>query len=1785
MRTLTSLKALLAPVLLLAAAAADGGALEGNVYGNGVTLAGVEVRLYAAGEATPIASAITDGAGRYAFADLATGTYDLFVRPVPATRYRGVTMAGVAVQDDTWYSSSTTTQHVLLLHANAELFGSVTDAAGKALGEGHSVLTFRDADSGLRVYELDSRDTSWWSSWGGTDFHAPLGNGEYAVDYERQLVAGVTEGAGGLHSSLACFWPDPQTAESLDPDTVACREQVRITGVETNLLVDGPTTAPINLPLVRLSGTVRDADGIAMPNETIIVQRTLIDGARETRIDSVVSTDSNGQYSLVVPAGLDSFTVYQAPEPILYAYPRARMTVEVVFAPLAADAVVDVTMPRAGRVHVAHGNWAGDPLDYEGMYAVYVLESGGYQSYGQFDSSGFLEVENGVVVDLVVVLADLVPLGSNLSLTPFAGLAISGDTSADLDTPLVTVSGVVRDTLGNPVPGARVRVFDDMLVSLADTILFNEENPFGVLAPAHWANGTSVIEVVADVNGNYQFVALPGIEHVMVLPPEGSVTLWPTMVTGLNVTADQVLDLAFTAPRTFSGVLRDLDGNPVADAAIAVDFVPVIEWYFYDSGDWRSDGASRRVVQTDANGAFSIPLADGAYDVEVHPPGISGARRWNFDPVLPDCTGVTLDEFAIAGSDLNCDIQINARRITGLTRDADGVPVAGVTIDFFNGDRAWIDEAPDALRSIGVSDESGAYAMYIWDFGFPGTWGADLLLTPPAGSPYVATANHLFGLDDCPGSYTGCDLPVLSASRLALGLDLWATPYAAGGSSLLPRVFDPAAFRVSYAVVANDVYEALRVEESCTPFCSTDWIPTPWMPANYALRDAAYQADEFNPSTGSWMLDLALGYNYEIVVEYHYSQVDEFLGETWQDEVIRFALGGGPYSGEPEFKATTPGDWSPSAGFDLATLRGRVIDENGVLVHNVVVRAESVDSTDLMRYGGLNFDGSVWATQQVTTDCSFGSGGWNCERTGGYEMLVPYGVIDQLVVEPRWTGFPITSLRDIAVTGDTLLDIVLQVPDYDAPEILGGPYVIDLTDTTATIALQTDEPSVATITVGATTYTSQPDGKFGTSHIILVEGLTPSTPYTLDVLASDEYGNGPTTAAVAFTTGATPDTRAPTFVYGPVVTAIGDNRAVVEWETDEATAGEVHFGIGGMSGSAGGGDPAGTRHQVVLEGLAADSTYDFEVVATDAAGNTATSGGGSFATLPVPDTSAPVIVGGPVILDVSDSGVTIGWTTDEPARSGVSLTDGTAHKAYGDETPVINHVVHITGLDAATTYEYAVSSTDVHGNGPTLSGTQSFTTRAAPDANPPVLVEGLRVLGITHQSAVVQWRTDEPAGSVVEYGLSPGALTQVAVDTKMKTTHIVHLTGLADGTTYYLRARSVDAAGNEVVSAIESFTTHVQPDTVAPKFTVTPSVIGRTDRSVTIAWSTDEVTVSRVEYGVGAVGERSLLDGRALQRHRVTLTGLSAGTNYSFAVTATDVAGNATRYESLVATVMAPPARPALDVAALLLGAGVAHADGILLSGLATDTVVDLSAPAFTSGPSVTWATTNRALLQFTTDEPVSVEVRYAPVGSGAWTYRALLAPALSDWVMLTNLDAGASYEYELTARDVAGNATTAGGTFDTAGSADVSAPVLSGIGAAPGAVGYAMVSWSSDEPATHEVLFGTSAAALDDTAFVEGYDDAHDVVLTNLSAGVTYYYRVRSVDAAGNVALSPVSSFTAAGGSGGGSGGGGGSGSGGGTAGGGGGGGGGAVGAGLLLTAVGVLALRRRRCRVRVAP
>ncbi len=179
--------------------------------------------------------------------------------------------------------------------------------------------------------------------------------------------------------------------------------------------------------------------------------------------------------------------------------------------------------------------------------------------------------------------------------------------------------------------------------------------------------------------------------------------------------------------------------------------------------------------------------------------------------------------------------------------------------------------------------------------------------------------------------------------------------------------------------------------------------------------------------------------------------------------------------------------------------------------------------------------------------------------------------------------------------------------------------------------------------------------------------------------------------------------------------------------------------------------------------------------------------------------------------------------------------------------------------------------------------------------------------------------------------------------------------------------------------------------------------------------------------------------------------------------------------------------------------------------------------PPSISGVTVSNITTTGATVSWTTDKDASSELDYGLTTSyGSKTSDASYVASHS--FALSGLTEGATYHFQIIATDVSGNVGTSPDySFTTL---DKTPPVITNIQATNIGQTAATIAWTTDEPSTSAVDYGTDAtygSTQSDGTLVT----SHAIALTKLAFGTTYHFRVRSSDASLNEATSSDATFT----------------------------------------------------------
>lgn len=660
-----------------------------------------------------------------------------------------------------------------------------------------------------------------------------------------------------------------------------------------------------------------------------------------------------------------------------------------------------------------------------------------------------------------------------------------------------------------------------------------------------------------------------------------------------------------------------------------------------------------------------------------------------------------------------------------------------------------------------------------------------------------------------------------------------------------------------------------------------------------------------------------------------------------------------------------------------------------------------------------------------------------------------------------------------------------------APTLLAGPNVVDITDSSAVVEWQTDKATIGLVEIEGIgqfeNFTST------TQHQIPVNGLAPSTTYVASVIATDRFGLSCERTSVEFTTSALPDTTAPVFISGPALSSVATTSAVVDFCADEPVTGQLI--LGDITFDL---DELKSCHTINLSGLQQSTQYAFRCQIRDGAGNGPTESQSlSFTTQTFVDTTAPAILAGPIVSQITSQSAIVTWQTSEAASSQVDYSDGVSSWQVAENNGVTDHQILLTGLSASTTYSLTVASSDRLGNGPTVSEAVSFTTLGLPDTAAPQIIFGPEVQDITLTSAYVIWETNEAATSLVRFGLSAESLDLSVSDGDLKSSHKLALTQLSPATEYFGQVESKDAAGNAAQSEVFRFKTltPVPGLPVIPKPIIIdgPRIDKVTHNSMTVSWETNVNTDSRlVCHRDGNQHETS--DSEKAQKHQLTLSGLQASTRYQCEVFSTDIHQQ--------------------TVSATLAGT--------------CDGRPDTTAPQCL-GPVEVLSFEDEAEVTWTSDEIAIATIQYRAQGESEWLEASDLDPVTEGYRRLSDLATTTTYELQVQLSDQSGNKASCGvSTFLSGGIAVLPLcqftiqPVISNIGHYS-----AEVNWTTDSLSTGIVHFGLASSELDQREATNETSRNHQVALDSLTPNTTYYVQVEARNGQGEANFSQVVAFT----------------------------------------------------------
>jgi len=1172
-------------------------------------------------------------------------------------------------------------------------------------------------------------------------------------------------------------------------------------------------------------------------------------------------------------------------------------------------------------------------------------------------------------------------------------IQLSADSSLDVTLPFALLSGQTLDSQGNPVAGVGLSIRHQFSTATQDYYLEN-----------YASNASS--NAISDADGSFEFALFTDqVVDILLTPPANRTDLAVTSISDYSLATDANETFTLVEGVSLSGVLQDTQGRQIDNTKVSL--------HQQDSGDQVG-----QAVYTDANGLFQFQVETGSYKIKPHlnPFGRGEGQRPAYP--LPDFATVLYaeEDVVVAGATLQ-DVVLPMAVLSGTTTDANGSPIADtrVTISHIahvangNGDTGYyLESQGQSLVSHALSDANGEFSLALFtdqatDINFvpplsnkvvSATLISDYLITDDTTDTFVLTqpftlSGYLKDEQDNPIDNTMvtvhnqsnrqlADAPVLTDAN-----GYFEFKVAAGNYQLRP-----------YLQTVNQVDD--------TDVSATYPVPD-FAAVYYQAKNTSVFADTSIDVTlpMSVLSGKAMDANGVIVpavklrVDHAYSENSiSYYMENSGDGANSNAITAS--NGQFAFGLFTNQDTDISvnppalSGFAITNVSHNISQETSEdiwLIHSDFA-APKIIAGPFVKHITDNSAVVEWLTDKPGTsvvDLSNGRRYQSSALTTGHSV-----VLTDLDPETLYQADVHSVDKDDRATETSSTSFTtLATPDYRAPLILEGPLASNITHEQFTLSLCADEPVDGVLTVDSTLYTLS---ELALCHELVIDGLTPNTAYTVVAEVTDEQDNGPTVSLpLVVTTLPAPDVTPPVIQLIPMVIDISDTHATVIWTTDEASTSGVSYNDGSQYHVVSDGNYV-KQHSMPLADLTPETTYTLTVSSTDRHGNgPTTSLPISFTTLSTPDTTAPIIIGSPLIQNITHQSVVIRWDTSEPATT--RLVIGTSANAL-DQIETKNglntfHNLPVTGLQPDTIYYFQVQTSDAEGN-LAMSEIMSFRTKVRGHQGNPHFMSEVEILKLTDSRLTVYWVTDVNADARLVCTSAAGTLE--VSNAKRTKKHTLTLTGLQADTTYACTAFSTDHHGYTASQLIDggvvTSANAAETDTAPPVTTATP-VVESFGEIATLKLLTDELSVALVEYRLeGTTSWQAVGVMEEKQSHLLMLQELTPNSDYQLRYALADIEGMQTEPEVI---------------------------------NFNSASLIDLPLPEFATQPTINNISTDSAVIQWTNSHNAFGQVSYGRSIDDLLDKEANVDADINHQVNLAKLDPATNYYAQVTAFNLLG--------------------------------------------------------------------------------------------------------------------------------------------------------------------
>lgn len=545
------------------------------------------------------------------------------------------------------------------------------------------------------------------------------------------------------------------------------------------------------------------------------------------------------------------------------------------------------------------------------------------------------------------------------------------------------------------------------------------------------------------------------------------------------------------------------------------------------------------------------------------------------------------------------------------------------------------------------------------------------------------------------------------------------------------------------------------------------------------------------------------------------------------------------------------------------------------------------------------------------------------------------------------------------------------------PAAVSNVSVSSITTSAATITWTTAAASSSQVEFGTTSALGSATSVNNTpvtSHTVTLSGLASGTLYHFRVLSRDGDGNLWTSLPQTFTTLVPPDTTAPSVsITSPAPGAVVDGSVTVAASaSDNVGVVGVHFRLDGVNL---GSEDLTAPYSIVWDSTgASDGAHTLTAVARDAAGNTRTSPG--------------------ISVTVENAGVTAVTLFPQDTTLNLNTTNYSADQTLYTYTWPANRVANailikfdLSSLPQGAVIQDATLNLTLVESDATAEPTYAIAAHKIEDRNPIIAsATGYTYDGVTGWTANTCCSNNVP---MAQANISP-AYTTLAVDkalgvkswtlttmvqewvTSPSTNLGVLLNSdtskLADRYRYFASMEHTDPAFRPSLRVTYTLSSS---DSTPPVISAVVAS-GITASGAAIAWTTNELSDSQVDYGTTtSYGSSTTLNVSLVTAHTALLSGLSANTQYHYRVRSRDAAGNVSVSGDFTFTTLGLDiTQPTVAISSPAAGATVSGT--VTVSATASDNVgvtgvqfrldgANLGAEDTTSPYAVSWNTSTAA--------------------------------------------------------------------------------------------------------------------------------------------------------------------------------------------------------------------------------